>query len=158
MKTIRHILVPVDHESHSREALEYAVSIASRFGAEIAVVHCEHQSGASGGDACVLLFTNDRVPALVEKLRTWGGRPVHELVVTLEDLGVPQPGMAVDGADPAKAILTAAQGADLVIMGSHGWTGVRRLLRGSICETVARRAHCPVLIVHDPQGRPQGAR
>lgn len=148
MKTFRRILVPLDHEPHSREALEYAVTIASAFAGEVAVVHSDPMSGAFGGETCVLLFTNDRVPALAEKIRTKSAAPMHELLAELEDLGIPQGGMTVDAHDPARAILAAAKEADLVIMGSHGRTGALRLLRGSVSEVVARRATCPVMIVH----------
>lgn len=54
---------------------------------------------------------------------------------------------------PSEAILREAErfGADLVVMGTHGRTGLRRLLAGSVAETVLRQAHCPVLAVREPE-------
>ena len=158
MKTFRHILVPLDHEPHSREALEYAVSLADRFGAEIAIVHGDAHSGGLEGETIVVLFTKAQVPALAHALQEHASAPIHALLAAVEDVGTPQAGIAVDPADPAAAVLHAAHGADLVVMGSHGRTGARRLLSGSVAETVARRAPCPVMIVHAPGERARADR
>lgn len=147
MKTIRHILVPLDHEAHSRDALEWAVAIAERFGAEVALLHGEEPGGALLRESTVALFTTDRVPLLAAKLRAPQIGSIHELLNELEDLGAPQKGMSIDAANPAAAIIEAARGADLVVMGSHGRKGAHRLLRGSVAEKVARLASCPVMIV-----------
>jgi nucleotide-binding universal stress UspA family protein len=45
-----------------------------------------------------------------------------------------------------------ADGAELIVMGTHGRTGVRRLLLGSVVEHVLRHADCPVVAVHAPRG------
>jgi universal stress protein A len=52
--------------------------------------------------------------------------------------------------DATPVITDTAQhvGADLIVMGTHGRTGVTRFLLGSIAETVVRKAHCPVLVIH----------
>jgi nucleotide-binding universal stress UspA family protein len=55
--------------------------------------------------------------------------------------------------DPIAAILevAAATGCDLIVMGTHGRTGVTRLVMGSVAEHVSRAARCPVLTVKDPR-------
>jgi nucleotide-binding universal stress UspA family protein len=57
----------------------------------------------------------------------------------------------VDG-DPASHILNISESAkaDLIIMGTHGWTGLSRLLMGSVAEKVMRKAPCPVLTIRMP--------
>jgi nucleotide-binding universal stress UspA family protein len=57
--------------------------------------------------------------------------------------------------DPITEILQAAEvlGCDLIVMGSHGRTGLRRLMMGSVAEAVCRRAPCPTLIVKDAPGQ-----
>ena len=158
MKSFRHILVPLDHEAHSREALEYAVAIATRFGSEIGILHGDCDARDFGGETTVVLITSDRVPTLAEKLRGSEGSTLHALVAELEDVGAPQRGITVDAADSAIAILAAAQGADLIVIGSHGRKGAPRLVHGSVAETVARSAPCPVMIVRasevDPPSEP----
>jgi universal stress protein A len=56
--------------------------------------------------------------------------------------------------DPAEEIVNFAEeeSADLVVMGTHGWTGIKHLILGSIAERVLRTARCPVLTVRAPEG------
>ena len=102
------------------------------------------------GESTVILFTSDRLPALAEKLRAHRQADAHTLLEVLEDLGIPQRGVTIDPAEP-DTILAAARGADLVVIGSHGRKGAPRLIFGSVAEEVARKAPCPVMIVHGPR-------
>ncbi len=72
--------------------------------------------------------------------------------VVPSDPGVPYEHHLVVG-DPATSIseLAKSQGADLIVMGTHGRTGLRRLLMGSVAEAIVRRAPCPVFIMKEPQ-------
>ncbi|MBK6518048.1 MAG: universal stress protein [Polyangiaceae bacterium] len=65
----------------------------------------------------------------------------------------------VDTGDPADKIvaLAAKLNADLVILGTHGRTGLKRLLIGSVAEKVVRLAGCPVLVVREKKHEPEGA-
>ena len=149
MKTVRHILVPVDHDAPSREALRWALVLARRFDAELAIMHGQRADEAFTGDSTVILFVRERVAdvsAIVERQREWS---LHAVLTELEDIGAPQRGIFIDAADPAHAIVDAARGADLIVIGSHGRTGAARLLHGSVAEEVARRAPCPVMIVRE---------
>jgi nucleotide-binding universal stress UspA family protein len=58
--------------------------------------------------------------------------------------------------DPAAAVarLADAEGVDLIVMGTHGRTGLTRLLMGSVAEAVVRRAKCPVLTFKQPANQP----
>src|SRR5262249_46020798 len=61
-----------------------------------------------------------------------------------------------EGEIPAEILRMAAEvGADLIVMGTHGRTGLRRLLAGSIATAVLREAHCPVLALRSPAGTHQ---
>jgi len=55
-------------------------------------------------------------------------------------------GFAVAGASTARALRD--RGVDVIVVGSHGRTGVKRLFFGSVSERVVRHAHCPVLVIH----------
>src|SRR5262249_31325737 len=86
-----------------------------------------------------------------------------ELVFDISNAPLAQQGLAVrqqlmvEG-DPADEILRFADeiGADLIVMGSHGRTGVMRVLMGSVSRKVLDRAKCPVLIVRIPGRRMDG--
>jgi nucleotide-binding universal stress UspA family protein len=59
--------------------------------------------------------------------------------------------------EPARAILTAAEEGNhsLIVLGSHGRTGISRAILGSVAEQIVRRAKCPVLVVHDQETEAQ---
>jgi nucleotide-binding universal stress UspA family protein len=82
----------------------------------------------------------------------------HELFEKLKALGPIDSAVRVERVllegDPAAGILEKAREmpCDLIVMGTHGRTGVGRLLMGSVAEAVLRRAPCPVLTVKDPFG------
>ncbi|MEK7715145.1 MAG: universal stress protein, partial [candidate division NC10 bacterium] len=61
---------------------------------------------------------------------------------------------------PFEEIVKAAEkeGADMIVMGTHGRSGLNRLLLGSVAERVIRLAPCPVLTVRQPQGKEHAAR
>jgi len=146
MPAIRRILCPLDFSRFSRHALEQAVSLAREFGAEISALHVvaaapvlEVMPGRARGSGAVRLSAASRA-TLTAELREFtyeveaGGVVVH---------------VAVDDGDPVDTIVREADAwpADLIVMGTHGRTGVGRLLLGSVAERVLRRAPCPVVTV-----------
>jgi nucleotide-binding universal stress UspA family protein len=82
---------------------------------------------------------------------------VGAMVETLRPTGLDVQGIVVEG-DPADAIVAAAERehADLVVIATHGRTGWRRLVFGSVAEKVIRHATCPVLTIHEPRGAHTG--
>ena len=62
--------------------------------------------------------------------------------------------------EPADAVVRSAEedDVDLIVLGSHGRTGLSRLLMGSVAEAIVRKAHCPVLVYKQPAGKPAAAR
>jgi nucleotide-binding universal stress UspA family protein len=141
--------VPTDFSKHSETALKYAVSFAEKFGAEIYLLHVVQDFA---------LFLPDTVTAgppilppveeLTAAVRTALDRIVKEH--HLERLQVH--GEAREGT-PYHEIITFAKekDVDLIIMGTHGRTGLAHLLLGSVAEKVVRKAPCPVLTVRDPE-------
>jgi nucleotide-binding universal stress UspA family protein len=141
MLPIHTILHPTDFSDRSRHALHLACALARDHGARLVVLHVEpiHYLGLSEGaippDPGVILA---------------------QAKEQLERLEIPDPNLRSERhfaeGDPAKEILRAARevASDLIIMGTHGRTGLSRLLMGSVAEQVVRRAPCPVLTVKDP--------
>jgi nucleotide-binding universal stress UspA family protein len=135
----RHILHPTDFSAHSKAAFEVACSIARDSGAGLLVVHVIPPS----------ISDDDLAECRREAYRA---RLQGELrAVKSVDPNLPVAYLLLDG-DPARVIVetATAQGMDLIVLGTHGRTGLGRLLTGSVAEYVLRRAACPVLTVKAP--------
>lgn len=151
----RRILVPTDFSAGSYVALAHALRLARLHGAEVALVHVV-EAHAETGLGIEVIGWGENAPHRVDEARA----ALRELV---DDLGAPEVPVehyALIGL-PAPGVLGAAErlGADLVVMGTHGRTGVRRFLMGSVAEKVVQFAPCPVFVVK-PTGKvllPSGA-
>lgn len=144
MLTIRHILVPLDFSACSTAALPYAHTLARRYKAQLTLLHV--------------------IPTTMFVIGEIGYRPIseqtfatltQEALTRLEAIFSPAEreeitvSMKVAYGIPFVEIIQEAteQRVDLVIMGTHGRTGVLHLLLGSVAENVIRQAPCPVLTV-----------
>lgn len=130
------IVVPVDGSQGSYAALKVGTEFAERFGGELAVLVVTPE----------LAFDE----AIQEELQVLMERCSLEILEgarrTAALAGVPVDGLLARG-DPAEEILRHARGYDLIIMGSVGLSGLRRLFMGSISRRVASEATCSVLLV-----------
>jgi nucleotide-binding universal stress UspA family protein len=139
---IRRILVPVDFSPYSRDALRTARAMASLVGATVDAVHVVeetlHPAFYVGGVRSIY----DIAPDIEEKA-----------TAKLEEFLAETPGAADDETarvlfgKPSACIAEEAEDADLVVMSTHGRTGLDRFLLGSVAERVVRHAPCPVLTV-----------
>jgi nucleotide-binding universal stress UspA family protein len=133
MQPISQILVPIDWSEASCRAIQVAASLAR-----------EH-------DARLILLYVVPLPAVM-----YGPPPESYMKHLREELCCIRPSdprtcvqhLMAEG-DPATAILRTAQEnhCDLIVMGTHGRTGLSRLLMGSVAEEVGRKASCPVMTV-----------
>ncbi len=137
MKT-KKVLFPSDFSTKGRDALEYATRLARDSGATLLIAHVEEPPVVYGDGAFYYGVPEPDRGAMEAML--------HEIKPT--DPTVPFEHRLVEGA-PADTIIALAkeEGVDLIVMSSHGRTGLGRLLLGSVAEVVTRRAECPVLIV-----------
>lgn len=89
--------------------------------------------------------------AYTEEVQKLATKSITDNMAKLKHDGAPEILVHVRIGDPAKEVLTLAKeiGASLIILGSHGRKGVKRLLLGSVSERVAREALCPVLVTRD---------
>lgn len=143
MVTFKHVLYPTDLSDASEPAIRYAAALARSYGARLTVLHVvptfDPSSVPSDSiDASSTLVhppTRAAVQAEVQDSLPFDG--LHGLDVAV---------LAAAG-DPVRVIVEQAQLADLIVMGTHGRSGVERLVIGSVTEKVLRLAPCPVLAV-----------
>jgi nucleotide-binding universal stress UspA family protein len=141
------IVVPIDFSETSIKALDYAVALAQEFGSRLCLVHVLDFSAVfnsaepsyASWDREVKTAASNRLAALTEK-------KVDELIPATSQVIL---GRAF------KSICEAAreQKADLIVIGTHGFTGLKRMLLGSTAERVVRHAPCSVLTVHGQHAR-----
>jgi nucleotide-binding universal stress UspA family protein len=132
------ILFPTDLSPASQEALQYAASLARDSNALLIILHVE-ESPLAYADVEIYFaqpyYPNPKIRSMLEAVIPPGEgvRHEHRLV------------MGVAGDEIVR--LAAEEGVDLIVMSSHGRTGLGRVLMGSVAETVMRQASCPVLIL-----------
>lgn len=151
MSAASHILLTTDFSPASEEAVGKAGELARATGARLTVLHV-HRHAPAAPEAVIpaeKYVTSADLDAAVlqnlEHLRSTMLQGVESVsVVSLENVSAPL------------AICDYAEqhGVDLIVIGTHGRTGMSRLLIGSVAERVVRHAGCPVLVVpHGKQGR-----
>jgi len=139
MLQLRSIVHPTDFSANSQAAWEMACALARDHGARLLLIHVEAPlaSFAELGAVAPLPIPMDRV-GLERKLAEI--RPT--------DSNLPVTRVLLEGNEALEINKFAAENhADLIVMGTHGRTGLGRLLTGSVAETVLRKASCPVLTV-----------
>jgi len=140
------ILVPLDGSSFAEEALPHARELAECGGAEIVLARVDEPYEPPPG-----IFVP--ATAIPEVVRLSAGEYLEQLVSRLRLAGIKVESAVLDG-KVADAILKYAgeEGVDLIVMSTHGRTGISRLLMGSVAEQIVHGAHCPVLLMR-PQER-----
>jgi nucleotide-binding universal stress UspA family protein len=138
MIRIQKILYPTDFSSYSTPAYFHALGLAENYGASLTILYVYPPGSEGAGDA-------------ETERRHWREQ--------LEQVRPSNPKIAVNHmfleGDPASEIVryAADAGADVIVLGTHGRTGVERLLMGSVAEKVMREAPCSVLVVKLPRGQ-----
>ncbi|HEY5947399.1 MAG TPA: universal stress protein [Kofleriaceae bacterium] len=141
LKAFNHVLCPVDFSGSSEHAIELASRLAVPDGAGITLLHVVELPVAWEEPAPAKLYLEDlqkRSAELLAKLATRLEQNVTVPVTTQIRIGTP--------GSQALAALDEDPTFDLVVMGSHGRTGIKRVLLGSVAEKVVRHAKCPVLV------------
>ena len=148
------ILVPVDFSDCSLAGLTYAVRFAKEVGARIIVLHVTDLGPVMMTTGCGAYDS----PAYIDAARRRCGDQMRAFLKRVDFDGVPVDTSPVAGYCPA-AIYQAAvkETADLIIISTHGRTGLRRALIGSVAEGTMRNAPCPVLVAPSFPRVPQTA-
>jgi nucleotide-binding universal stress UspA family protein len=143
MPKLEHILCPVDFSETSGHAFRYAVLLAEQFGARLTVLHVIEEAPLFAG------FESMPAMNVLEEAEQAARRQLEELAA-----GAPArvETMLIRGGT-YKSIVSYAEehAADLIVMGTHGRSGLEYAFFGSVTERVMRRSPCPVLIVPPPK-------
>jgi len=144
---IKRILVPVDFSECSDAALEYGLTLAERFGAELELYHVWQTPHWVGPEMLVQVPGGD-TEYLRDRIHDEARARIDALAERTDVPEGVQLKQTIAAGDPRMAILEhAAVNSDLIVVGTHGRHGLPRLLLGSVAEYVVRKASVPVLVV-----------
>ncbi len=140
----KNILVPFDFEAHSREALELARQLAGVFNSAVTIVHAFDPRGYQAPSGYVD-YTSAESRDLAASLQAQLNGVAKQFV----DAGVARVSARLLEGVPVAALVRFAreEGVDLIVMGTHGRTGVWQKLLGSMAQQVLNEAPCPVMTV-----------
>ena len=142
------ILFPTDFSLASDAALPHAEALAKQSNARLLIVHVEEPPLAYGGGELYYGLpepSSERILKMLEDVKP-------------KDPAVPFAHRLTMG-DPAGEVLRIAadEQAEMIVLGTHGRTGMLRILMGSVAEAIVRRAPCPVLVYRESAEKLAGA-
>lgn len=152
MVELKRILVPVDFSDCSSEAVEYAAMLATQFGATIDLLHVWEVPPYIPPEAMVGVPGHD-TQSLATMAHSHAEKEMAEFIAKFADKKLALGEAKLESGDPARTVIDVLEGGgyDMIVMGTHGRTGLAHLLMGSVAEKVVRRASCPVLTVRASQ-------
>ena len=141
------ILVPVDFSACSMKALQYAIPFARQFNASITLLNVVRINYAVGTEFGAVDF-----PFIETEIRKGAEKQLAALAAEHASSGVKVDTELRSGLE-AQGIAEAAKSleSDLIILSTHGHTGLKHLFLGSVAENVVRLAPCPVLVVREKE-------
>ena len=145
---IRRIMIPIDYSENSRAALAYGAELALGFGASLDIVHVWDRPTYLT-DAVMVQHPGEAHKPIGELIRENAQRDMAEFLAEVSlPAGVSSSSRLVSG-EPASALLAELKKGehDLVVLSTHGRTGLAHLLLGSIAEKLVRLSPVPVLTV-----------
>jgi len=144
---IKEILVPIDFSDCSKKALRYAIPLAKEHKASITLAYVVPAISGAFGE-----YGAFDAAAITKEMREGAERELATLIVD-EVRGVVAADTLVRTGSPAQEIIAIAKKlpADMIVVSTHGRTGLKHALLGSVTERVVRHAPCPVLVVREQE-------
>ena len=140
----QHILVPVDFSPDAERALDYAIGLARQFQARLTLFHVIH----------IPVTTEVDLSSYYGEMETRAQQSIAAYQQRVADAGLTAEAVIMRGT-PFREIVEIAttQQVDLIVMGTHGRTGLQHLLLGSVAERVVRLAPCPVMVTREDKSQ-----
>lgn len=140
----KNILVPVDFSNHSKTAIEYALKIAPTYNARLQLLHVVEESIHPSFYAAGI----NSIFEINSQLKTRSKEAIKEMIDRIGGSDIEVDIFVVEGRAFSEIMKFAKEKSiDLIIIATHGLTGIEHLLLGSVTEKVVRMAKCPVLTV-----------
>ena len=146
VEPIKTIMVAVDFSEQSRRALTFGHALAARLGANLRVLH-SYEAPAYAFTAAIEDDSGTKL--LLEQERTVAVNRLAEWMENFEWGTVQASSAFVDG-EARSCIISEGENADLIVLGTHGRTGLSRFLVGSVAQGVLEKSQKPVLVIPDP--------
>ncbi len=152
MIAIKTVLLPTDGSECSGKASGYALSFAKQYGARVVAIHVIDHRWEEQARLALAEVGQDMAQRIREGRKEEGERILRDVADAAKRAGISVETVLVTGI-PFDEILRLGKElpADLIIMGTHGRTGMSHLLLGSVAERVVRSAPCPVLTVRQEE-------
>lgn len=145
MNAITKVLVPVDFSENASKILKDAVSIAAKFGAALHVIYVVQ----SFDDYSGFFVPHMPIAKFEEEMLQGAEKKMEQFLEENLPAGTPRTAKVLVG-DVSEVIIdfAADEGMGLIIMGTHGYKGLERILFGSVAEKIVKNAPCPVLTIN----------
>ena len=150
MIVIKNVLVATDFSEPSETAVNYARAMARSFGGTLHVIHVFEPLWITSAD---VVGGGVALATMTQGLEDAARKQLNEAVTEEDRRELHAVAVMTTSESPAREIAhyAGAHNIDLLVIGTHGRSGLSRLLIGSVAEKVVRLAPCPVLTVHHPE-------
>ena len=146
----RHILIPTDGSELSRRAVQHGVSLAKSGGAKVTALTVEGSFNVYDVPASKVYEMSGSFAEHVERTKAHAEKILNSVAEEARSAGVTCETVQVEQDHPYEAIIDTAQrrGCDLIVMASHGRSGIAAIVLGSVTTKVLTHTKIPVLVCH----------
>ncbi len=146
------VLFPTDFSAHAETALPYASALVKRFGGALCVAHVIDTNSLAHGSGQGFWLGDREMQDVLDSMQEHAESRLAVIVDRAQDQGIEASALVLRG-QPVPQIIEAARvsHAEMIVMPSHGRSGIDRLVFGSVCERVIRNAPAPVLAIKHPE-------
>ena len=147
---VQHVLVPIDFSATADRALEYAIALGQQLQARLTLLHVLDLTPVTMDE-----MAPGMTATYLDDLETDAQHLLQASRERVQRAGLQAESLLVQGTPTQTIVDTAGeQGVDLIIMGTHGRTGLAHVFLGSVAEHVVRQGPCPVLVVRRAPATP----
>lgn len=140
MEDFKKILIPTDGSEANNEAVEKGLSLARLMGARATILFVVDTS------SFIDIPPDELVTNITSIMEKQGNEYINEIIEEADELGVETEKKITTG-HPAQEIINESENHDMIVIGTHGRSGLSRIFLGSTAEKVVRHAKCPVMLI-----------